>query len=329
MYARRGLSAIVCGTLLLSCAAEKSSKEKRLQSDNASLRQANTDLQAQIDAIGPEGAGIKDIQTKLQETQQQLAASTTLQDELNQQKAELEADIAALSGSNQGAKILELRRLLRDKEKELAAEVKNSKKLASDMEYYGSLVTSTLEPFWGLYISKGNYIRAGNSDCRLLIYPENSGQITRALVCRDGKIQWEKQQILTFDAVVDDKLEGKYGFGFQASSQASSCQRTPSYLASSGDYHFERASRYGAATFSVGMRADLDSQAVLLENAAVVYKSADCEDIQARAANPSSSYSREQLENLELAGKFCRFLQGESPFLVGCFERADSFVASY
>ncbi len=329
MYARRSLSAIVGGVLLLSCAPEKSSKEKRLERSNASLRQTNLDLQAQIAAIGPEGAGLKEIQSKLVETQQRLAASETLQTELSQQKSELEADIEALKGTNQGAKIIELRRLLRDKESELQAEKKNGKKLAADMDYYGTLIKSTLEPFWGLYISKGDYIQVGDAKCRLMIYPENEGQIIRALVCRDGKMQFERQQALTFDAVVDDQLEGKYGFGFQAQTQVNSCQRAPSYLAGSGTYHFERASRYGAATFAVGVRTDLDSQPVLLENAAVVYKSADCEDILARSANPGSGYTREQLENLDLAGKFCRFVAGETPFLVGCFEGANAFVPFY
>lgn len=328
MYARRMLSILSGLALISSCAQDDKSKEKRLGAEKIELQQQIVELQAQIDAIGPEGAGLKEIQSKLQDTTRELEESRTLQDALLQEKAELEQDIADLSSDSQGAKILELRRLIREKESQLAAEQKNSLKLGEEKAYYDNLIKATLEPFWGLYISRDFLTSLDMPSCRLLVYSENNGELTRAIICRDGRMQWEKQQALTFDATVDEQLEGKYGFGVRAQSTGSSCTRLPSGLASSGDYNFERASSYGIASFSVGLRTDLNSQPVLLENAAIAFKSSDCEDLIARAANPGA-LPDEQREKLDWAGKFCRFKNGENPFLVGCFAESNSFIPFY
>lgn len=328
MYVRRVLAIIWCSALLASCSIGESSKEKRLSKDKAELQQKIDELQVQIDALGPDGAGLKEIQTKLQDTSRELEESRLLQETLTQEKQNLEQDIADLTTDNQGAKILELRRLLRQKDEQLKDEKFKAEKLVAEQQYYDSLIKTTLEPFWGLYINRGDLLSVGLSRCRQFIYPENNGQITRALACTDGKLQWERQQMLTFDATVDNNLEGKYGFGVHAQSVDSSCSRAPSYLASSGDYSFERASRYGAAEFSVGLRTDLGSQPLLLDNAAVSFKSSDCEDLIARADAPGE-LSDVQAETLKLAGNFCRQLRGESKFLVGCFAEGNAFIPFY
>lgn len=318
MHARRGFEIACLTAMLASCGVVESSQEKRLKKANKNLRQENTDLRDQLDTVGPDGAGLREIQTRVQRLNQELEASRVTQEQLLREKVVLEQSIADLSTGDNGAKIVELRRLLSETEFRLGEEQRNFAKLSSGIQYYDSLIKNTIEPFAGLYINRGEPLRVGSSPCRFFVYTDNNGIITRALTCQDGRIQWERQAMRSFDSVVDDRLEGKYGFGIRADTVETSCQGVTSFASSSGDYNFERAARYGDAVFSVALRTEFNGQ-LTLDNAAVNFISNDCDDIVSRAAGQGGNYSPEARETLDLSARFCRFVRGEKNLVETCF----------
>lgn len=321
MRARRGFEIVCLTALMASCGVVESSKEKSLKKSNKNLRQENKELKGQLDTLGHDGAGLRDIEANIVRLNNELEASRLTQERLLQEKVILEQSIADLSTGDHAARILELRRRLSETEARLSEEQRNFAKLSSGIQYFDSLIKNTLEPFWGLYINRGEAIRIGSTPCRLFVYAENNGIMTRALACQDLRIQWERQAMRSFDSVVDERLEGKYGFGIKGEVVESSCTNAnaTSFAVTNGDYHFERAGRYGDAVFSVAVRTEFNGQ-VTLDNAAVTYTSNDCEDLITRAeAGDAALYTPQAKETLDLAARFCRFVRGEKNFLETCF----------
>ncbi len=318
MYASGGLRIVCLTAFLFSCGLVESSQEKNLKKSNGNLRRENVDLREQIQTIGPGGAGLREIQTRMQEINKELEASKAAQEALSREKSRLEISIADLSSGDDAGKIIELRRLLIETETKLSDEQRNFAKLNSGIQYFDILIKNSLQAFLGMYINQGPPLQVGASSCRLFVHADVSGILTRALACNDGRLQWEKQIMRSFDSVVDDKLEGKYGFGISGETLESSCKSETSYAVGSSDFHFARASRYGEAEFSVKLRTDFDGP-VLLDNAAITYTSNDCDDLISRSTRDTSLYTPEQRYNLDLAAGVCRFIRGEKNLFETCF----------
>lgn len=277
--------------------AELKKNVEALNLDIKAKADAIVKLDEQIKAITPAGAvpEINEMINKLEDTKKELAAL---------QEAKAAADIAVAT----------LKEVKEKSDLELA---RNS-----------ALFTNTMSPLWGMYYSRRSTLSFGDVKCHEYVYVQPKGDTIAAVVCEDGRMQWEKRGVKSFAAINDAVLDGRLGFQMKADLLDSSCKANETVFKTDLSYTFDRGSRLGASELATSMSVKLNDKATVLDTASLDFTSSECEDLEAMASNGSVT-SPELKSVLNGALRVCSLAastEADPTTNIGCFGKDNQFV---
>lgn len=309
-------------------ADEKSSLENDLAEKKLALANAQSTL---------EGSSARE--TELKKNVDSLTVEVkTKADEI----VKLDEKIKAAEASASVPAIKELINKLEDSKKELAS-LKEAKEKAEvglaalqgakdkvDLELLknSAVFSESMAPLWGMYLSRRTTLTFEQVKCREYVYVQSQGASLAAIVCEDGRMQWEKRSVRSFAAVNDLILDSSLAFQMKVSSDDASCKTNESTFKTALSYSFDRGSRFGASDLATSLHVAVGQENMILDSASLDFTSNECEDLEALKASGTVKDS-DQSAMLDGAVKVCAVAnatQADPSMSVGCFTPANGFV---
>ncbi len=314
--------------------AEQASLSANLEAEKAKAASEKTALEGDLAAKKAE----------LLAAQNTLNASAAKEAELNASISSLSADlvakteevkkldekIAALETNEPQNAINDLMNKLEDTKKELAS-LKDAKgKMEVELAKNTSVLVKSMAPLKGMYFSRRSTLSFHGSTCRLYVYVQPKGESVSAVVCEDGRMQFEQRGVVSFSAVNDKKLDGGLAFKMTADKGESSCKGNESTFVANLSYAFDRGSRIGIADFAPSLSLTFNNSSMILDSAALDFTNSKCENLEALQASQAIS-TPNQKARLDGAVRVCKMIAAprmeiDADANVGCFMANDAFV---
>jgi len=305
-----------------------------LKNDTAS-KQAKIDAEAaEIEALKASGDALSADKIKLLEEQKKadevaLAAQGALLARLEDAKhlkAELEAALASEDAVVQ-ARIRDLEEQVKVSEAAIAEQKNVVASLKTYAEDLKNLFKGSITPYAGIWLLDPKPELAF-PDCQYMVrFDADQGSVYRALICSDGKIQAERQNVSSFSVDNSAGWSGSLGFKMITRSVKSSCGDQAGVLGTDLTYGFDHSVGTASATneASLFMKTNIGTAAKSFKSGSSIPdlgKNKSCSTIITRSRLAS------QASNLLLqeAAKVCQL----TPELTGtgCFTAADQFEPS-
>ncbi len=288
-------------------------------------------LKASTDALAQDKVKLLEEQLKAKESavSEQQTLITRLE-EAQKQKAELEALKASDDAMAQG-KIKALEEQVKASEAAVAdqAAVVAGLKAAADAKSneLAKVFKGSISPYAGIWLLDPKP-ELSFPNCQYLVrFDADQGSVYRAVICSDGKIQAERQNVIGFGADNSSGWSGTLGFKMLTTSIKSSCADPAGLFASGTSYGFDHSVGTASAAneASLFMKASIGSDQKNFKSGSSIPdlgKNKSCSGIITRSQMPSQAGNT----LLQEAAKVCQL----TPELTGtgCFKGADIFEPS-
>ena len=307
--------------------AALASEKNKVASDKAKLEKDLADRKAELAAAQASLNATAAREAELNKNIDALKADIKTKDD---QIVKLDEKIKTFETAPDNSAINEMINKLEDAKKELAALKEEKAKADVELANVTGVIKGSMAPLWGMYFSRRSTELFDGQTCRVYVYVQPKGESINAIVCDDGRMQWEQRGVKSFAAVIDRNLDGDIGFTMATHKLDSSCKANTSVFNTGDVLAFDRGARFGISTFATGLSVKINKQTMVLDSASLDFTSSECEDLIALHESGEIKSAQDK-PRLDGAARVCNIVVApvattEADSNVGCFMANDAFV---